>query len=88
MSVDTPLIERILLAAGLPDPEISARVTGMGPDAVAGALLAEVCDRAALLAHRVLNGLPFSRRSNASAIVASKPPGNPSTVPSHQHGTV
>ena len=49
MSVDTPLIERILLAAGLPDAEISARVTGMGPDAVAGALLAEVCDRAALL---------------------------------------
>lgn len=49
MTTETPLIERVLLAAGLPELEISARVTETGPDAVAAVLLAEVADRAALL---------------------------------------
>lgn len=55
MTTDTPLIEKVLLAAGLPEVEITARVTELGPDAVAEALLAEVADRAAVLhgpAHR------------------------------------
>jgi hypothetical protein len=31
MSTDTPLIESMLLAASLPDAEISARVANIGP---------------------------------------------------------
>ena len=38
MSADTPLIESILLAAGLLDAEISARVADVGPDIVASYL--------------------------------------------------
>jgi hypothetical protein len=49
MSTDTSLIERILLAAGLPDAEVSGRVSDIGPDLVAEALLTEVACRAALL---------------------------------------
>jgi demethylmacrocin O-methyltransferase len=49
MTTDTPMIESILLAASLPDAETSARVTAIGPDNVAAALVAEVADRAALL---------------------------------------
>lgn len=49
MSTDGSLIEKTLLAAGLPDPEISARVADIGPDDVAQALLSEVASRAALL---------------------------------------
>jgi len=49
MSTESVLIEKILLAASLPDPEISARVAGIGPDNVAQALLSEVAGRAALL---------------------------------------
>jgi demethylmacrocin O-methyltransferase len=49
MSADAPLIESVLLAAGLPDAEISTRVRNIGPEAVAEALLAEVAGRAALL---------------------------------------
>jgi MycE methyltransferase N-terminal len=49
MSTDTPLIESILLAASLPDAEISARVANIGPDTVAEVMLAEVACRAALL---------------------------------------
>jgi demethylmacrocin O-methyltransferase len=49
MSTDTPLIESILLAASLPDAEISARVADIGPDIVAEAMLAEVACRVALL---------------------------------------
>ena len=49
MSTDTPLIESILLAASLPDAEISARVANIGPDSVAEVMLAEVACRAALL---------------------------------------
>lgn len=43
------LIETILRTAGLSDSEISARVTEIGPDIVAQAMLAEIADRAALL---------------------------------------
>lgn len=50
MSTDTTLIESILRAACLPDPEMSARVAEIGPVAVADALLAELASRAALLA--------------------------------------
>jgi hypothetical protein len=39
MTTDTPLIESILPAASLPDAETSARVTAIGPDNVAAALL-------------------------------------------------
>jgi hypothetical protein len=49
MSTDTPLIESMLLAASLPDAEISARVANIGPDTVAEVMLAEVACRAALL---------------------------------------
>jgi hypothetical protein len=49
MSIDGSLIEKILLAASLSDPEISARVAGIGPDNVAQALLSEVASRSALL---------------------------------------
>lgn len=49
MTTDTPLIESILPAASLPDAETSARVTAIGPDNVAAALLPEVADRAGLL---------------------------------------
>src|SRR5690242_9297218 len=49
MTTDTPLIDSVLLAAGLPDAELSARLSQIGPDSVAAALLAEVADRAALL---------------------------------------
>ena len=49
MSPDTELIEEILLAATLPDAQISARVADIGPDVVAEAMLAEVACRAALL---------------------------------------
>jgi len=49
MSPDATLIERILAAASLPDGEIAARVTDLGPDIVAEAVLAEVACRAALL---------------------------------------
>lgn len=49
MSTESSSIEKILLAASLPDPEISARVAGIGPDNVAQALLSEVASRAALL---------------------------------------
>ena len=49
MSIDTPLIERVLLAASLPGREMNACVSEIGPDAVAEAVLAEVADRAALL---------------------------------------
>jgi hypothetical protein len=42
MSTGTPLIESILLAAGLPDAEISARLADIGPDNVAKVMLAEV----------------------------------------------
>ncbi|BBY26353.1 class I SAM-dependent methyltransferase [Mycolicibacterium sediminis] len=47
MSNDPTLIEQVLLAASSPDAE--ARVTGLGPGAVAQMLLDEVADRAALL---------------------------------------
>ena len=40
MSTDTALIESGLLAAGLPDAEIAARVADIGPDIVAEAMLA------------------------------------------------
>jgi len=40
MSTESSLIEKILLAASLPEPEISARVAAVGPDNVAQALLA------------------------------------------------
>jgi hypothetical protein len=40
MSTDTALIESVLLAAGLPDAEIAARVADIGPDIVAEAMLA------------------------------------------------
>jgi hypothetical protein len=43
------LIESILLAASLPDAEISARLANIGPDYVAEVMLAEVACRAALL---------------------------------------
>jgi demethylmacrocin O-methyltransferase len=49
MSTDTSLIESILLAASLPDAEISARVANIGTDTVAEVMLAEVACRAALL---------------------------------------
>jgi hypothetical protein len=49
MSTDTALIESVLLAAGLPDAEVAARVADIGPDIVAEAVLAEVVCRAALL---------------------------------------
>jgi hypothetical protein len=49
MSTDAPPIESILLAAVFPDVEIAARVADIGPDVVAGAVLAEVASRAALL---------------------------------------
>ena len=49
MSTDTALIESVLLAAGLPDAEIAARVADIGPEMVAEAMLAEVVCRAALL---------------------------------------
>jgi hypothetical protein len=46
MLTDNPLVESILLAAGLPDAEISARVADIAPDIVAEAMLAEVaCGR-------------------------------------------
>jgi len=45
----TTLVESILLAASLPDVEISARVADIGPDVVAEAMLAEVACRTALL---------------------------------------
>jgi len=57
MTTDTPLIENVLLAASLPDAETPARVTAIGPDNIAAALLAEVADRAALLPR------PRARRS-------------------------
>lgn len=43
------MIERILVAAGLPDAEIAARVADIGPDNVADLLVAEVASRAVLL---------------------------------------
>jgi len=49
MSAETMRVENILLAASLPDVEISARVADIGPDVVAEVLLAEVACRAALL---------------------------------------
>ncbi|GFG81734.1 class I SAM-dependent methyltransferase [Mycobacterium paragordonae] len=49
LSNDTSPIERLLLAATLPEPEISARVADLGPDVVAEALLAEVACRAGLI---------------------------------------
>ena len=56
MSTDGSLIEKTLLAASLSDPEISARVAGIGPDNVAQALLSEVASRAALLTTRQPDG--------------------------------
>jgi hypothetical protein len=49
MSIDHPLVESVLLAASLPDAEISARVAEIGPDRVAQVMLDEVACRAALL---------------------------------------
>ncbi|AKK30875.1 class I SAM-dependent methyltransferase [Mycobacterium sp. EPa45] len=49
MSTEIPLIETILRAACLPEPDISARVADLGPDAVARILLEEVACRAGLL---------------------------------------
>ena len=49
MSTDIPVIESALLAANLPDAEISARVADIGAEAVAEVALAEVISRAALL---------------------------------------
>ena len=49
MSTDHTQIESILLAASLPDAEISARVAEIGPDRVAQVMLDEVACRAALL---------------------------------------
>lgn len=49
MSTGSSLIEQILLAASLPDPEVSARAAAIGPDNVAQVLLSEVVSRAALL---------------------------------------
>jgi hypothetical protein len=48
MSTDTPLIESILLAASLPDAEISARVANIGPDTVAEVMLAGVSGQIAV----------------------------------------
>ncbi len=48
MSDDTTLIERVLVAASLPEAEISARVADIGADLVAEAMLAEVACRVAL----------------------------------------
>ncbi|MDT5153342.1 MAG: hypothetical protein QOI01_5075, partial [Mycobacterium sp.] len=42
MLTDAPPVESILLAAVFPDVEIAARVADIGPDVVAGAVLAEV----------------------------------------------
>ncbi|ORA76732.1 hypothetical protein BST28_20635 [Mycolicibacter kumamotonensis] len=49
MSTDSTLIENILLAACLADPDISGRVADIGPNIVGEAILAEVACRAALL---------------------------------------
>jgi MycE methyltransferase N-terminal len=49
MSTHSSVIESALLAAGLPDAEISARVAAIGPGAVAEVMMAEVVSRAALL---------------------------------------
>ncbi len=49
MPTDSTVTERVLIAAGLPDSEISARVVDIGPDKVAEAMLSEVAGRAALL---------------------------------------
>jgi SAM-dependent methyltransferase len=49
MSTGTQIVESVLLAADLPDIDIAARVTEIGPDAVAEVLLAEVASRASLL---------------------------------------
>jgi mycinamicin biosynthesis methyltransferase MycE-like protein/methyltransferase family protein len=49
MSTGTQIVESVLRAACLPDAEAVARVTDIGPDAVAEVLLAEVASRAALL---------------------------------------
>jgi demethylmacrocin O-methyltransferase len=49
MSTGTEIVESVLAAACLPDAEVAARVTDIGPDAVVEVLLAEVASRAALL---------------------------------------
>jgi demethylmacrocin O-methyltransferase len=49
MSTDSALIENILVAACLPDAEISARVADVGSGIVSEAILAELAGRAALL---------------------------------------
>ena len=49
MSTETPPIESILLAASVPEAELSARVVDMGPDVVVEVMLAEVASRAVLV---------------------------------------
>ena len=49
MSATTSLIEDILAAASLSDADASARVSDLGPGAVAEVLLDEVASRAALV---------------------------------------
>jgi hypothetical protein len=49
MSTGANIVERVLVAACLPDAEIADRVTDIGPDTVAEVLLAEVASRAVLL---------------------------------------
>ncbi|AEV71615.1 hypothetical protein MycrhN_0987 [Mycolicibacterium rhodesiae NBB3] len=49
MSTKPTVIESVLLAAGMPDAEIAARIADIGPAATAEVLLAEVVSRASLL---------------------------------------